>query len=598
MNIQSDRSRGTFRSVIHFADNCHGKMAFSIFFAIISVLGGFLPYLGVYQIILLFFTGATTMEAVLPWLGFCTLGYLAKYLFYGISTTLSHISAYNILENIRLALANRLMKAPLGAVLSRPAGQLKSIMIDRVETIELPLAHMIPEGISNLLLPLAVMGTLFYINWIMALATLICVPLGALIYSRMMRNFNDQYENYMQSNNQVNNVIVEYVEGIEVIKAFNQSTGSYEKFTSSVRMFKKFTLDWFRSTWKLMNLGGAVLPATLLGALPAGILLYANGSLTPAELTMCIILGMSITAPISWFTTAVNEFKAVQYGIRDANELLSLPELPDSGNPVSLQNHTVQFNSVSFAYDEKVGNVLQDISLKLPEGSFTALVGPSGGGKSTAARLLTRFWDVSTGKITIGGVDIRDIPLSQLEQNITFVTQDNYLFGTSLFENIRVGKPEASDAEVLAAATAAQCGEFIRRLPHGWDTPAGEAGKQLSGGERQRIAIARAILKDAPIVILDEATAFTDPENEVRLQESISVLTKGKTLLVIAHRLSTITNADHIVVLNRGRIQDTGTHSDLLQSCPLYRDMWETHIGAKAWNLSGQREKKEAELHV
>lgn len=538
------------------------------------------------------------MADVLPWIWLCTGGYVAKYLFYGISTTLSHVSAYNILENIRLAITDRLMKAPLGVILGRPAGQLKNIIIDRVETIELPLAHMIPEGISNLLLPLLVFAYLFSINWIMALATLICVPLGALVYARMMRNYNEQYDKFMQANNQVNNNIVEYVEGIEVIKAFNQSSSSYDKFAGSVRMFKEFTLDWFRSTWKLMNLGGAILPATLLGALPAGILLYINGSLTPAEMTMCIILGMSIIGPISWFTTAINDFKQIQYAMNDANELLTLPELKNSKQPVTLNRHDIRFEKVCFAYDQKAGNVLDNIDLSIPQGSFTALVGPSGGGKSTTARLLARFWDTDSGRITIDGHPVRDIPLAQLERNITFVTQDNYLFGTSLFENIRVGRPEATDEQVLAAARAAQCEEFISRLEQGWETPAGEAGRRLSGGERQRIAIARAILKDAPIVILDEATAFTDPENEEKLQESLSKLTRGKTLLVIAHRLSTITKADQIVVLEKGRVQNTGTHAQLLDHSPLYREMWKAHVGARNWNLKGKKQQKEERIHV
>ncbi|MFV0400059.1 MAG: ABC transporter ATP-binding protein [Oscillospiraceae bacterium] len=575
-------------------------MIFSILAAIVSVAGGFVPYLGIYQIILQFLEGTPTLPAVLVWGGICVAGYLVKYVFYVLSTSLSHISAYHILENIRLALTDKLMKAPLGVVLGQPAGKLKNVIIDRVESIELPLAHMIPEGISNLLLPLVVLGYLFSLNWVMALATLACVPIGAVVYSFMMRNYNTQYEEYMQANHRVNSIIVEYVEGIEVIKAFGQSATSYEKFSGAVREFKDFTLDWFRSTWKLMQLGGAILPTTLLGALPVGILLVSGGNLSIPGFVMCVILGMSITAPMTWFTTAVNEFKMIEYGIRDTNEILCMPELPDSSQPVKLTSHDISFEHVRFAYSEEAGDVLHDINLTMPTGSFTALIGPSGGGKSTVARLLARFWDVSGGSIKVGGNDIREIPLSQLEEHITFVTQDNYLFGTSLLENIRVGKPDATDDEVLAAAKAAQCEEFISRLENGWDTTAGEAGKQLSGGERQRIAIARAILKNAPIVILDEATAFTDPENEARLQESISTLTRGKTLLVIAHRLSTITKADQIVVLEDGVVRDTGKHESLLQHCPLYNDMWRAHTGALTWNVSqdtGNME-KEAKLIV
>ena len=246
---------------------------------------------------------------------------------------------------------------------------------------------------------------------------------------------------------------------------------------------------------------------------------------------------------------------------------------------------------MSFSYSGDGEEVLHHLDLTIPQGKFTALVGPSGGGKSTIARLAARFWDVTGGAITLGGRDIRELPLKQLSREISFVTQDNFLFDCSLKENIRLGRPGASDEEVFAAARAAQCEEFIGRLEHGWDTAAGDAGKQLSGGERQRIAIARAILKDAPIVILDEATAFTDPENEDKIQRSIMALSKGKTLLVIAHRLSTIQNADQIVVLEKGQIVDRGTQSELLSRCPLYQTLWAAHVGARSWAVtSGEKE--------
>jgi len=296
-----------------------------------------------------------------------------------------------------------------------------------------------------------------------------------------------------------------------------------------------------------------------------------------------MILSLGIVGPVTWFTTAVNDFKSIEYAVKDARELLNLPELPDSTTAVTLHSYDVELRQVSFSYNEKNGNVLHDINLKLPEGNFTALVGPSGGGKSTVARLIARFWDVREGGILIGGVDIRKIPLSQLSGIVSFVTQDNFLFNCSLLENIRLGNPNAGDEEVFAAARAAQCEEFIGKLEHGWDTTAGEAGGKLSGGERQRIAIARAILKNAPIVILDEATAFTDPENEDKLQRSIAALTKGKTLLVIAHRLSTIQNANRIVLLKDGCIEDAGTQGELLKRSGLYRELWQAHTGAKSW---------------
>ncbi|QOX64890.1 ABC transporter ATP-binding protein [Anoxybacterium hadale] len=581
--------RGTFRTIIQFAQDCKLKFILSVVFAVISVAGGLVPYVGVYQMILLFFEGSPSPDVILFWSGISALGYGLKLIFYGISTTLSHQSAYQILENIRFAIAQSLMSAPLGEVQSHPSGRIKNIIVDRVETIELPLAHMIPEGISNLLLPAAVFLYLIAIDWRLALAALICIPLGAAVYGVMMKNYNTQYAAYMEASNRVNSVIVEYIGGIQVIKAFNRSSGSYEKFADAVDSFKQFTLNWYQSTWKLMNLGGAVLPSTLLGILPMGMLLYLDGSLTPAELTLGMILSMSITAPVAWFTVAVNDWKSIEYAVKDINELLTLPSLPDTARNVPLSSYEVKLENVSFAYNKDGGDVLHDINIRLQEGSFNALVGPSGGGKSTIARLIARFWDVNGGSITIGGTDVRKMPLAQLARMISYVTQDTYLFNCSLLENIRLGRPGASDQEVMAAAEAAQCGEFISRLEGGWSTMAGEAGGKLSGGERQRIAIARAILKNAPIVILDEATAFTDPENENKLQNSIAMLTKGKTLLVIAHRLSTIKHADQIILIHQGIITASGTQQELLEGSRMYLDMWRAHIGAKKWAATGKK---------
>ncbi|MDU1320863.1 MAG: ABC transporter ATP-binding protein [Clostridium botulinum] len=584
-------------TVLSFAKECRMKMIISVLCAIISVIGGLLPYVGVYQIIILFFNGRQTVEDILFWSVICLAGYVVKLVFYAISTTLAHFSAYTILENMRLKIADRLMKAPLGTVLNQPIGKIKNIIVDRVETIELPLAHMIPEGISNLLLPIGVFIYIIMIDWRMALASIITVPIAIIAYGFMMKTFSKQYEDYMESSNYVNSVIVEYIEGIEVIKAFNRSSSSYEKFEKAVESFKVYTLNWFKSTWKLMNFGGAVLPSTLLGTMPIGMYLYINGSLSPADLTMCLILSLGIVAPLTSFTVFVNDAKAIEYAVKDAYEFLNLKELKNPLEPVNIHRYDIELKDVFFSYNNDKDNnlnrenkyVLNNINLKLPEGKFAALVGPSGGGKSTVARLITRFWDVSKGEIKIGGINIKRFPLSQLADTVSFVTQDNFLFNYSIMENIRLGNPSASDEEVINAAKAACCHEFIKNLDNGYDTNAGEAGGKLSGGEKQRIAIARAILKNAPIVIMDEATAFTDPENEDKLQKSIAALTKGKTLLVIAHRLSTIRNADPIIVMEKGCIVDIGTHGELLKECELYKDMWQAHIGAKKWAANNEK---------
>ena len=579
-----------------FAAPCKGKMALSVFCAILSVAGGFIPFWAVYEILLAFINQNVTLNGILIWCLVGAAGYLLRVACHGISTILAHISAYTILEGIRLKIADRLMKAPLGEVMGRRIGYLKNIIMDKVEDLEPPLAHMIPELTSNLLLPVAIFIWMLVIDWRMGLAVLIAPVLAMIPMFFLMRNYNSQYAAYMEANNHVNSIIIEYVEGIEVVKAFNQSTSSYEKFVNAVQSFKEFTLAWFKSTWKSMNLMMAIMPTTLLGVLPVGLLLVQNGSISPAELAMGIILSLSIVGPLMKATTFINEAKSMEYAVEAANELLNLPVLPDSGKIVSIPHNDIALKHVTFSYDGSEQNeVLHDVNLELPEESFTALVGPSGGGKSTIARLIARFWDVTGGSITIGGKNVKELSIRQLSELVSFVTQDNFLFNCSLKENIRLGNPNATDEEVYAVAKAACCDEFIVRLDKGYDTPAGDAGKRLSGGEKQRIAIARAILKNAPIVILDEATAFTDPQNEDKIQKSIMALSKGKTLLVIAHRLSTIQNADQIVVLKKGRIVDCGKQEELLKRCPLYADMWKAHIGAKNWSVS---EKKEVAAHV
>lgn len=581
------------RTLLSFAGPSKEKMILSVFCAILSVGGGFVPFWAVYEILILFIDQTVTLRDIQFWCLVGVAGYLVRVVCFGVSTILAHISAYTILEGLRLKIADRLMRAPLGEVMGRRIGYLKNIIMDKVDDIEPPLAHMLPELTSNLLLPLAIFAWMLVIDWRLGLSVLIAPILSMIPMAFLMKNYNSQYAAYMEANNHVNSVIIEYVEGIEVVKAFNQSTSSYEKFVGAVESFKGFTLDWFRSTWKTMNLMLAIMPTTLVGVLPVGLLLNRAGQITPAELAMGIILSLSIVGPLMKVTTFINEAKSMEYAVEAANELLNLPVLPDSGKMVPLRHTDIVLQDVSFSYGmngSEENDVLHRINLTMPEGSFTALVGPSGGGKSTIARLIARFWDVTGGSISIGGRNIKELSIRQLSELVSFVTQDNFLFNCSLKENIRLGNPNATDAEVFAAARAACCDEFIARLEKGYDTSAGDAGKRLSGGEKQRIAIARAILKNAPIVILDEATAFTDPQNEDKIQKSIMALSQGKTLLVIAHRLSTVQNADQIVVLQKGQIVDCGKQEKLLARCPLYADLWQAHIGAKNWSVGEKKE--------
>ena len=579
-----------------YTKKCRGKIIASVLLAVISVAGGFIPYYATYRLIgMLIHRGEenTSYELILFWCIVGAAGYLIRIVFNAVSTSLSHIAAFQTLEQLRLAAAERLYRSSLGNVQARQTGDYKDILLDRVEEIEKPLAHLIPEFSSNLLLPVTVFVWLMMIHPLMGLSLLIAPVLSLIPMYFLMRDYNTKYAEYMKQNKKVNSVIVEYVGGIEVVKAFNQGVKSYDKFARTIMDFKEFTLAWFKSTWKEMNLAFAIMPTTLLGVLPVGLMLFRAGAIAPDQLAIAFILSLSIIAPLQKLSTFVDASKPMEYAVLEVEALLEMPEMNDGGKPMP-QRKDIAICNVSFSYgDGNRDEVIHDFSLTIPEGSFTALVGPSGGGKSTIARLIARLWDVSQGTIVLGGIPIQDISYSELSRHISYVTQDNFLFNCTLRENIKLGNPDADDEEVFAAAKAAQCEEFISRLPKGYDTPAGEAGRLLSGGEKQRIAIARAILKNAPIVIMDEATAFTDPENEFRIQQSVSALLhapaadgKKKTLIVIAHRLSTIQNADQIVLIDNGRIVAKGRQEEMLASSDMYRKMWQAHTGAKGWSVS------------
>lgn len=584
MNEQEQTKTRNFLScLLSYASESRSKMIVSVVLSVISITSGLIPFYCFYRVIDLFVTGGISGQAIVFFSLMALAAYVVKIICFGLSTSASHYAAYHILEGLRNRLTERFLKAPLGEVTRHSIGEIKGIMVDKIEDMEPPLAHMIPEGCGHIVLPVISMAALAGIDWRLFLASLLTFPLSLICMALTFQISGKNFDTYNASIAQMNSNIVEYVDGIEVIKAFGRAGQSYEKFSAAILNYKTFVLKWLSSTWITMKLAFALFPSTLLGVLPMALFLGADGTITAAQAALAVMLSMSMVGSLAKLEVMGNEIKRVQLTVEELQDYLELPELPEKKNPVDLKNYDVALKNVHFAYEEQ--EVLHGIDLCLPQGSFTALVGPSGGGKSTVAKLIARFYDVTVGEITIGGVNIKDMPLSQLSDTISFVAQDNFLFRCSIRENIRMGNPAATDEEVYAVARAAQCEEFINRLPQGYDTPAGDAGKRLSGGEKQRIAIARMMLKNAPVIILDEATAFTDPENEDKIQKSIGELAKGKTLFVIAHRLSTIKNAGNIVLLKDGTITAHGTQEELLANCPLYRSMWEAHIGAKNWSV-------------
>lgn len=575
------------KSLFAYAEGEQKRLILSVLLSIFSVMLGLLPFYCMYEIICLFVAGTATKAAVIKW---CLLAlgiYAGKIVTFSLSTGTSHSMAYHILEGLRLRLADRFLHAPLGNVQNRSIGEIKNMVVDKIENLEPPLAHMIPEGAGHIVLPIVSILALAGLDWRLALASLVTFPISFLCMGLTFQISGENFKKFDQSSNYMNSTIVEYIEGIEVIKAFGRAGVSYEKYAGAIHNFCTFVVKWLSSTFVTMKLSFALFPSTLIGTLPVALALANNGTISAPQAALAVMLSISMVGSLAKLEVFSENMRQVKCTIESLEEFLEMPELPEPEQRAELNGTDVVLQDVHFSYTgEQAEEVLHGINLALPAGSFTALVGPSGGGKSTVAKLIARFWDVTAGSITIGGVPIQEMPLSQLSELVSFVTQDNFLFRCSLLENIRLGNPNASDEAVKAAARAAQCEEFIQKLPQGYDTPAGEAGKRLSGGEKQRIAIARMMLKNAPIVILDEATAFTDPENENKIQQSIAALTKGKTLLVIAHRLSTIKDADHIVVLKNGAILAEGNQEELLAGCPLYYDMWQAHIGAKNWAVS------------
>ena len=584
--MRSEKKSWT-NALFAYAEGERKRLGLSVVLSVLSVTLGLVPFYCMYALLCRFVAGTAGAADVVRWCLLALLAYVGKILLFTLSTGVSHSMAYTILEALRLRLADRFLHAPLGDVEGHTIGEIKTMMVDKIENLEPPLAHMIPEGAGHVVLPIVSIAALACIDWRLALASLVTFPLSLLCMGLTFQISGKNFTKYDQSANYMNSTIVEYIEGIQVIKAFGRAGVSYEKYAAAIQDFRAFVVQWLTSTFVTMKLSFALFPSTLIGTLPVALALANGGTITPPEAALAVMLSISMVGSLAKLEVFSENMRQVKFTVEQLEEFLELPALPAPAQRADVSRTDVKLHQVRFSYTgDAQDEVLHGIDLTLPEGSFTALVGPSGGGKSTVAKLIARFWDVSAGSITIGGVDVKQMPLSQLSEYVSFVTQDNFLFRCSLLENIRLGNPDATDEEVKAAARAAQCEEFIQKLPQGYDTPAGEAGKRLSGGEKQRIAIARMMLKNAPIVILDEATAFTDPENEDKIQCSIAALTRGKTLLVIAHRLSTIRNADNIVVLKQGNIIAQGTQEQLLQSCPLYLEMWQAHIGAKSWAVS------------
>ena len=568
--------------------------------AVITAIVQFVPIIAVYNILIELAEHAldpSLIDKAYIWLwSYIALG---AFFAFGVLTfaslMLSHIAAFNILYEIRMQLVQKMVRLPLGFFSRRASGELKKIMSDDVERIELFIAHHIPDIVTALLFPLILVSYMFAVDWRLAIVVLAVLAMAFYVMGRMYtgKKIREVSKRYVETLGRMNASIVEYIRGIQVVKTFTESTNAYRKLNDDIKEYRKFANE-VNVQYQPTSVGFLTIHSSaLLFIIPVAVWLLV-GSASYATfvpvLLMFLFFGVAVFFPVLkllWIGSFLNQNNM---GVQKIDDILYMDEIEEPDIPRHPKDASVEFRNVSFAYDTTP--ILKAISFISHPGTITALVGPSGAGKSTVAMLAARFWDVQSGEILIGGVPVKEIPTSVLMDNVAFVFQDNMLFFDTIEENIRMGNKTATFEEVARAACAAQCHEFIESLPNGYQTLVGEGGIYLSGGEAQRIALARAILKDSPIILLDEATAFADPENEGKILAAFSHLIKGKTVLVIAHRLSTITNADRILYVDKGVIAEQGTHEQLLALKGEYARMWETYNRAKRWTIGGKNNRK------
>ena len=557
-----------------------GKVFTSALIAIIGVGLGVIPYFSVANIINNIVEGKVEIGAYIPYILAVLVGLLGSILFHELSTIISHNLAYRVIEGKRKKLVDKLSKISMGEIEKRSSGQWSQFMVETLDKMEQPIAHVIPEVIANLLIPIVLVVIIFIMDWRIGVANLLTIPLGLLFFMMMMRGYEEKSKRYQEASKAMNTIMVEYVNGIKVIKAFNKSASSFGKFKETVNENKKSMLDWYLSVCFSMTGAMETIPATMIFVLPTSLYLFMQGSVEMSLLIMCILLSYASYKPLIKAMSHLETMANVKMVMKEINKVMEIPDLERGKQLKHIKSYDVEFQNVSFAYDDSK-NVLNNISFKANEKELTAIVGNSGGGKSTIAKLIAGFWNIDKGKIFIGDVDLNDMPLKQNMELITYVSQENFLFNKTILENLRVAKEDANMDEIKEACVKASCHDFITNLPNGYETVVGEGGSSLSGGERQRIVIARSFLKNSPIVLLDEATAYSDPDNEAIIQESIDALIKDKTVIMIAHRLSTIVNANKIIVVDNGNIVEEGSHEKLLELNGRYREMWDVYTEAK-----------------
>lgn len=556
------------------------KIFAAVFIAIIGVGFGVIPYFSVAAIINNLVAKNTNLNNYYPYIFAVFLGFLASILFHEISTIISHNLAYRIIEDKRKLLADKLSKISMGEVERKSSGQWSQFMVETLDKMEKPIAHVIPEVIANIFIPIVLVITIFIMDWRIGIANLLTIPLGLLFSMLMMRGYEEKSKRYQEAAKAMNTTMVEYVNGIKVIKAFNKSASSFGKFRKTVEENKNAMLNWYLSVCFSMTATMETIPSTMVFVLPASLYFFMKGSVEVGTLITCILLSYASYKPLIKAMSHMETIANIKVVFEEIKKIMEIPNLKRGEEVRDIKSYDVEFKNVTFAYEESK-NVLNNISFKANENELTAIVGNSGSGKSTITKLIAGFWNVSNGEILIGKTNLNELPLKQNMELVSYVSQENFLFNKTILENLKMAKEDASMDEIKEACEKASCYNFIKGLPNGYETIVGKGGANLSGGEKQRIAIARCFLKNSPIVLLDEATAYSDPDNESVIQQSIDKLIKDKTVIMVAHRLSTIVNANKIIVVDNGEVIEEGTHKQLLELNGRYKKMWDVYTESK-----------------
>lgn len=511
----------------------------------------------------------------------------------GLAMKQSHIAAYNILYDLRVKLTHKMTRLPLGYYSNTSSGVIKKVMMGDIEAIEEFLAHNLVDIASAVFLPLLIFIWLLTFNVPLAILSILPTILGVGIQRLRMKIDKKETDKFFKLKGRMNVTIIDFIRGMPLIKAFNHSVHSFKRYKEDADNYRDFWEQWTKSAGVYVAIYTILMDGGILFILPLGMYMYLGGQITITTFLMFMFIGLGLSRFMKQLNGFGSNITQILKGIEVLDKIMDEKEILDDGKKKSINKYTVEFSEVSFGYEKNI--VLNDVSFIAKENSVTALVGPSGAGKTTVGRLIPRFWDVDKGEVKIGGINVKNMPTDVLMKHVSFVFQDVFMFNDTIFENIRMGNEKVSFEAVVEKAKKAQAHEFILALEDGYNTVIGSKGTYLSGGEKQRIAIARALVKNAPIIILDEATSYADTENEEKIQLALNELLKDKTVIIIAHRLSTIQNADQILVFNNGKIVERGNQTELINLNGLYKKMWDTHHDSKDWSIGVRTSHKKEE---